>query len=75
MISESLPRRATAADGCILRDRVLSGFGVRLNARKRSFLIATRVSGQQQEPAMAQVLRFLPGHRLRRAFTTTVRLP
>jgi hypothetical protein len=42
MISESLLRRATASDGRILRDRVLSGFGVRLNARKRTFLIAPR---------------------------------
>jgi hypothetical protein len=32
MISESLLLRATATDGRILRDRVLSGFGVRLNA-------------------------------------------
>jgi len=47
MISESLLRRAPAADGRILRDRVLSGFGVRLNARKRTFLIATSVSGKQ----------------------------
>lgn len=47
MISESLLQRATATDGRILRDRVLSGFGVRLNARKRTFLIATSVSGKQ----------------------------
>jgi len=47
MISESLLQRATATDGRILRDRVLSGFGVRLNARKRTFLIATSVSGEQ----------------------------
>lgn len=47
MISESLLLRATATDGRILRDRVLSGFGVRLNARKRTFLIATSVSGKQ----------------------------
>ena len=44
MISESLLRRSTASDGRILRDRVLSGFGVRLNARKRTFLIATSVA-------------------------------
>jgi len=43
MISESLLLRATATDGRILRDRVLSGFGVRLNAHKRTFLIATSV--------------------------------
>lgn len=47
MISESLLLRATATDGRILRDRVLSGFGVRLNARKRTFLIATSVCGRQ----------------------------
>lgn len=46
-ISESLLGRAGATDGRILRDRVLSGFGVRLNARKRTFLIATRVGGKQ----------------------------
>jgi integrase len=40
-------KKATATDGRILRDRVLSGFGVRLNARKRTFLIATSVSGKQ----------------------------
>jgi hypothetical protein len=47
MISESLLLRVTATDGRILRDRVLSGFGVRLNARKRTFLITTSVSGKQ----------------------------
>jgi len=47
MISESLLERATASDGRILRDRVLCGFGVRLNARKRTFLIATSVCGKQ----------------------------
>ncbi len=41
LISESLLMRSTATDGRILRDRVLSGFGVRLNARKRTFLVAT----------------------------------
>lgn len=46
-ISESLLGRAGATDGRILRDRVLSGFGVRLNARKRTFLIATSVGGKQ----------------------------
>ena len=34
-------------DGRILRDMVLSGFGVRLNARKRTFLVATSVRGKQ----------------------------
>lgn len=47
LISESLLRRSTATDGRILRDRVLCGFGVRLNARKRTFLIATSVCGRQ----------------------------
>ena len=47
VISESLLRRSTAADGRILRDRMLSGFCVRLNARKRTFLVATSVKGQQ----------------------------
>ena len=37
LISESLLRRSTATDGHILRDRVLCGFGVRLNARKRDY--------------------------------------
>ena len=46
MISESLLLKTTATDGRILRDRVLSGFGVRLNARKRTFLIATSVAGE-----------------------------
>ena len=47
LISESLLCRTTICDGRILRDRVLSGFCVRLNARKRTFLIATSVSGKQ----------------------------
>ena len=47
MISEALLLRATATDGRILRDRVLGGFGIRLNARKRTFLIATSVCDKQ----------------------------
>ncbi|WP_342620757.1 site-specific integrase [Rhodoferax sp. GW822-FHT02A01] len=47
LISESMLSKATATDGRIIRDRVLSGFGVRLNARKRTFLIATSVKGRQ----------------------------
>jgi len=47
LITESLLSRTTAADGRILRDRMLSGFCVRLNARKRTFLIATSVQGKQ----------------------------
>jgi hypothetical protein len=47
LISESLLLRSSATDGRILRDRVLSGFGVRLNARKRTFLVATSISRGQ----------------------------
>lgn len=47
LISESLLQRTIATDGRILRDRVLCGFGVSLNARKRTFLVATSVGGKQ----------------------------
>jgi integrase len=47
MISESLLNRVKATDGRILRDRVLCGFGIRLHARKKVFLVATSVAGQQ----------------------------
>lgn len=47
LISESLLQRSTATDGRILRDRFLQGFCVRLNKRKRTFLVATSVRGQQ----------------------------
>ena len=47
LISESLLERSTATDGRILRDRFLQGFCVRLNKRKRTFLIATSVRGKQ----------------------------
>lgn len=47
MMSESLLLKAAPTDGRILRDGVLSGFGVRPNARQRTFLIATSASGQQ----------------------------
>ncbi len=47
LISESLLRRTTARDGRILRDRVLSGFCVRLNPRKLAFRVATSVAGKQ----------------------------
>ena len=40
LISESLLRRSTFTDGRILRDRVLCGFCVRMNPRKRTFRIA-----------------------------------
>ncbi len=47
LISEALLLRSTVSDGRILRDRVLCGFCVRMNARKRSFMVATSVAGQQ----------------------------
>jgi hypothetical protein len=54
MIGSALLDRATATDGRILRDKVLRGFGMRLNARKRTFQIATSVCGKQ--------LRMMLGH-------------
>lgn len=47
LISESLLLRATVRDGRILRDRMLSGFCVRLNPRKVTFRVATSVAGKQ----------------------------
>lgn len=47
LISEALLRRSTISDGTILRDRVLSGFCIRMNARKRTFRVATSVAGKQ----------------------------
>jgi integrase len=47
LISESLLHRSTVKDGRILRDRLLCGFCVRMNARKRSFKVATSVAGKQ----------------------------
>lgn len=47
LISESLLRRSTLKDGSILRDRVLSGFCIRMNPRKRTFRVATSVKGKQ----------------------------
>jgi hypothetical protein len=47
LISESLLRRSTVNDGRLLRDRVLCGFCVRMNARRRTFRIATSVAGKQ----------------------------
>ncbi len=44
LITESLLLRNTAADGRILRDRMLSGFCVHMYARMRIFRVATRVS-------------------------------
>jgi hypothetical protein len=34
------------SDGRILRDRMLSGFCVRMNARKRAYRVATSVAGR-----------------------------
>ena len=47
LISESLLQRSTAIDGRLLRDRMLCGFCVRMNPRKRTFRIATSVAGKQ----------------------------
>lgn len=47
LISEAMLLRSTAADGRLLRDRMLSGFCVRMNARKRTFRVATSVAGKQ----------------------------
>lgn len=47
LISESLLRRSTITDGSLLRDRVLCGFCVRMNARRRTFKVATSVAGKQ----------------------------
>jgi len=47
LITESLLARSTARDGRMLRDRVLSGFCVRMNPRKRTFWVATSVAGKQ----------------------------
>jgi hypothetical protein len=52
LISESLLRRSTFTDGRILRDRVLCGFCVRMNARKRTFKVATSVAGKQFRMAL-----------------------
>lgn len=47
MISEALLRRSTVADGSLLRDKVLCGFCVRMNVRRRTFRVATSVAGKQ----------------------------
>lgn len=47
MITEALLRRSKLADGSLLRDRMLSGFCVRMNARKKTFRVATSVGGKQ----------------------------
>lgn len=47
LISESLLLNSTARDGRVLRDRMLSGFCVRMHARRRTFRVATSVAGKQ----------------------------
>lgn len=47
LISESLLLTSTIKDGRTLRDRQLCGFCVRMNARKRTFKVATSVAGKQ----------------------------
>ncbi len=47
LITESLLLRSSARDGRLLRDRMLSGFCVRMNARTRTFRVATSVAGRQ----------------------------
>jgi hypothetical protein len=42
LISASPPLRSTTTDGHFLRDRVRSGFGMRLNARKLTFLVVMK---------------------------------
>ena len=46
LITEALMARSTVSDGRILRDRMLSGFCLRMNARKRTCRVATGVAGQ-----------------------------
>ncbi len=46
LITEALMGRSGVSDGTILRDRMLSGFCVRMNARKRTFRVATSVAGK-----------------------------
>ena len=47
LISESLLLNSTARDGRVLRDRMLSGFCVRMHARRRTFRVVTSVAGKQ----------------------------
>ena len=47
LITDALLRRSTLRDGRLLRDRMLSGFVVRMNPRKRTFRVATSVAGKQ----------------------------
>lgn len=47
LITEALLVKSTVRDGRMLRDRMLSGFCVRMNARTRTFRVAASVAGQQ----------------------------
>lgn len=47
LISESLLERSTLSDGRLLHDSFLCGFCVKMNARRRTFRIATSVAGKQ----------------------------
>lgn len=46
-LSDALIQRLAANDRRILRDRILSGFCLRLNKRSRTFMVATSASNQQ----------------------------
>lgn len=46
-LSDALIQRLAATDRRILRDKILSGFCLRLNKRTRTFLIATSSGGRQ----------------------------
>ena len=46
LITESLMLRSRVTDGRIFRDRMLSGFVVRMNVRKRTFRVVTSVAGK-----------------------------
>ena len=41
LITDALLRRSTLSDGRLLRDRMLSGFVVRMNPRKHTFRVAS----------------------------------
>lgn len=47
MISESLLLRDGLKQGTVLRDRVLCGFCLKVNARTKTFMVATSVRGRQ----------------------------
>ncbi|QDZ29063.1 integrase family protein [Noviherbaspirillum sp. UKPF54] len=46
-LSDALIQRLTSSDRRILRDRVLSGFCLRVNKRTKTFIIATSANGEQ----------------------------